>query len=477
MTRLEVRPDSGRAAEDDADSGENRDSGRNEDNQRNQDGGESGSMGGSDKAHDAGLGKARSGTAAPARKPAGPDNTDSDPRSTRVAGDQDSADLPAPRPTYRTGPPPDQAQTTPAEATVIRNLLVGEAKSALVGVAEPSAAAVTRMVSSSEKSRLSRPLVQQAPPDNAEPAKRDTPAAEVGPLLIDNGKLTSHAKSACGTTGEATRAAATLGAAVVADHRDDALVVVPERVKSLSTTALQRRGTLVRAEASIALRTFELLDGAVRVRVKRPPMLATSMSVREGGDVRYVPALLEVSGKGIQKTTLSAPGDSMEMTFSDRVESGAKPARGLTPLPAGPPLTLPEIPGAPSLGADKPAPESASADKVGTTVTISLGKLRQAADGSAVAARASAVEIAITERSYGQASPAVALDLTIGDLESAAVVAPSAGGVAGAVSGRAGGLPVTGPGAVGIALGGAGLVLAGVAAMTVGMRRNRRFRA
>jgi hypothetical protein len=402
------------------------------------------------------------------RKPTGPDTTGPAPSANPATADEDGGDMPAPAPTDR----------TEGKTTVIRDLLVGEAKTALVGTASPSAAAVTRMVNSSAKSRLSRPLVQQAPPDNPRPARRETPAAEVGPLLIDAGALTSHAKSACGTDGEATRAATTLGAAAVADHRDDALVVVPEKVESLSTTALERRAAGVRskASASIAMRTFELLGGAVQVRVTRPPTLATSMSARVGGEVRYVPAVLEVSGEGIKKTTLSAPGDSMEMTFGDRTESGAGPAAGLLNLPIGPPLTLPEVPGVPSLGAAEPE-STPAAEEPGTTVTISLGKIRQAAKGSAIAARASAVEIGITKWAYGQRKPAVALDLTIGELESAAMAADSTGGVAGAVAGRGGGLPVTGPGVGLIALGGAGLLVAGVAAVAFGLRRGRRFRA
>ena len=408
-----------------------------------------------------------------ARKPAGPGSTEDD--FTPAPTDAGEADkMPAPHPTTdRAADADSSARPERAAATVVRDVLLGEAKSALVNTGTPSAAAVTRMVNSSERSELSTPLVQQAPPDHAGPARRGTPAADVGPLLVDTGELASHAKWACGTDGEATRAATTLGAAALADSHDDALVAVPEKVASLSTTALERRGSRVRptATASLAARTIELLDGAVRIKMTRPPSLTTAMPGE--GEVRYVPAELEISGEGIKKTTLNAPGDSMEMTFGDRTESGT--GRAPVELPVGPALSLPEIPELPVLGSGEP--ESATADGPGTTVKISLGKLRQAARGGAVAARASAVQIGITERAYGDSKAGVTLAMTIGELESATVAAGPLGGVSNAVAGRAGGLPVTGPGAGLIALGGAALLVSGAAALTLTTRRRRRFRA
>jgi hypothetical protein len=333
--------------------------------------------------------------------------------------------------------------------------------------------------------------VQQAPPTNPEPDRRDTPAVETGPLLVDAGTLTSHAQwapgMACGATdGKVTRAAATLGAARVMGIGGDVLVAVPEKVESVSTTALERRGEGARtvAAATIGARTFELLNGAVTVKVVRPPALETRMSTADGGEVSYVPATLEVSGDGVEATTLNTAGDLVELTLSERdrrrTESGRLPAMG--GLGSAPPLTLPAVPGLPPVST--PAPEAAPVAEPGTRVRISLGDVRQASLGHSIAARVSAVRIAIDEsapKGYEGSVAATHLDLEMGVLESAAVAPePSGDGVSGGVSagasGGGGGLPLTGPRVDLLAVGGVLLLVVGAAAMTFGIRK-RRFRA
>ncbi len=370
-------------------------------------------------------------------------------------------------------------------ASTVGDVRVGEAKSALVAEAAPNSAAVARMVNGTGTPGLHEPLLQQAPPTNPEPTRRETPAARTGPLLLEAGTLSSHAQwrpgMACGATdGKVTRAAATLRAAQVMGAGDDVLVGVPERVESVSTTALKRNGDGARtvAAATMAVQRFELLNGAVRVKVIRPAALETRMSTRDGGAVRYVPAALEVSGDGIEAATLDTAGDTVEFTVGTRDRSRKESGVPIIGSPGtAPPLTLPSIPGLPQVST--PQPESAAVAGPGTHVRISLGDVRQGVLGRAIAARAGAIRIAISEAGGQEydGRPATLLDLEMGVLESAAVAPePTGGGVSGSVPGVGGGLPLTGPRVGLLALGGVALLALGGAAMTFGVRR-RRFRA
>ena len=371
-------------------------------------------------------------------------------------------------------------------ARTVGDVRVGEAKSALVAEAAPHSAAVARMVNGTGTPALNEPLVQQAPPTNPEPARRDTPAVEAGPLVVDAGTLSRHAQwapgMACGVThGKVTRAAAKLDGGRITGAGDDVLVSVPEAVESVSTTALERRadGARTVAAATVGARRIELLNGAVTVKVLRQPTLETRMSMVDGGEVSYVPATLQVSGDGIEAATLDTAGDVVEFTVREsrrpRTEAGRLP--DMAGLGAAPPLTLPGVPGLPAVGAAEP--ESAPAAGPGAHVRISLGDVRQAAFGHAIAARAGAVRIAISEgaaRGYDGSGTATLLDLEMGVLEAASVAPePRGGGVPGGVSGAGGGLPVTGPRVDLLAVGGAALLVLGAAAMAFGIRR-RRFR-
>jgi hypothetical protein len=384
------------------------------------------------------------------------------------------------------------------------------------------------------------------------------------------------------------------------------LVRVPGRVRSLSTTAL-KPGARAVATAGLTIGGVDLLDGAVRVRVVRPPTLTTEVSTKDGGRVRYAPAVLEVSGDGIKTSRLDTPGDIAEVTLGD-VRSGgeadgdegsdgrgssalhesstdssisrdsstrrdsssvgsssgdqgsspgdrgssdddsrssgdrdssanrdsagangsssahglsgdrdshagtqdgsASPATGSEPdtesatrnsgsldallsgqpklgaSTGGTPLPLPVAPELPKVDS---SPESAQIIGSGTRLRISVGAVREATSGRAIAARATAFKIAITQSpsdGYGDNGAhrgGVLLDLDVGVLEAAAVVPEPNAGAQSAVSsgGSRGlpiGLPVTGPAAGALALCGVALVIVGVVALRVGLRR-RRFRA
>ncbi len=144
-----------------------------------------------------------------------------------------------------------------------------------------------------------------------------------------------------------------------------------------------------------------------------------------------VPPTLEVSGDGVEDTTLDTAGDTVEFTIGTRnrspQESGRAPAMGTAP-----PLRPPTIPGLPPV--TTPAPESQPAAGPGTRVRISLGDVRQAALGHSIAARAGAIRIAIDETGTQQYDDRTTtlLDLEMGFLESPAVAPePTGGGVAG----------------------------------------------
>jgi hypothetical protein len=366
---------------------------------------------------------------------------------------------------------------------------------------------------------------------------------------------------ACGNTaGEATRAEAVLRRAGVLADGDMALVRVPGKMSGLSTTAMERGGPAARAvaAASLARGRVELLGGAVTVRIVKPPSLLATMSGTDGGEVRYKPAVLEVSGEGFQTLRLDTAGDNIELRLDEdgdpvtdqngldkrkkTTDSGSKldaaaddasdesaggsgagqpsdrgagasgasndivrklggPGRNadknrsgegsgksggglfeklpeLGALGTAKPLPLPTLPGVPPLTG--PDTEAAPAAGPGTTVKISLGDVRQAVSGHAIAAKATAMSVAITKGPDRQAyansagSNGVVLDLGLGLLEVAAVAPEPTGGVSDAVGGAAGGLPITGPRVDVLALSGVALLIAGAAALILGMRGRSR---
>ncbi|MFI5494360.1 hypothetical protein [Actinoplanes sp. NPDC051859] len=207
---------------------------------------------------------------------------------------------------------------------------IGEAKSAMVAQAQVSSAAVARMIDAKAEGTpagLTEPLHQQAPPTNAKATHRRTEAADVGPVNLGTGKLTTHAQwtagMACGAAeGEVTHAAARLKGGEILDGE---LARVPETVESVSTTKVAGRGAAATTVAAAGLRggDLELLDGAVRVRIVKPPALVARMSIKDGGEVAYQPAVVEVSGSGFKTERLSTAGDHLEITLggADRASS------------------------------------------------------------------------------------------------------------------------------------------------------------
>jgi hypothetical protein len=424
---------------------------------------------------------------------------------------------------------------------------VGDARSAMVGVTKVNSAAVARMLDVKDDETpdgVTTSLHQQAPPTNNEPAKRSISGVDVGPVSLGDGKLTAHARwepgMACAeTVGEVTRATARLSEAGVLADGEVPLVRVP-KVESKSTTELERDGqasTSV-ASAGLAVSGLELLGGAVKVEVLEAPSLRASMSTLEGGEVRYFPAVVQISGDGVETSRLDTAGDSVEITLGGKTSaegdsqpttkpgtasSAGAPEPGVlsqspvvsSPLKADDGAPLPDVPDVPEVA--EPTTESAPAVGTETTVTISLGDVRQASENHAIAARAVAMSVTIGEgtpagRAQAGYGSGRMIDFDMGVMEAAAVApepgdgggvsdggvpaggvsdgglsgsgapdgglsasgAPdgglSASGASDEKSGSDGGLPITGPNANVIALSGLALIIAGAVALFLGRR-------
>jgi hypothetical protein len=298
---------------------------------------------------------------------------------------------------------------------------------------------------------------------------------------------------ACGAaTGQVTRAeAAVTRAELLSGRTGSSLVRVPGRMRSLSTTALERRGGRVHsvARATVAGGRVELVGGAVRLSVLQPPTLTASISADGGAEISYVPAAVEVSGAGFATRRLDSAGDEVAVTLGgDRPSTEAVPAvpgdrlGGLLsdlppdafgPVPPAAPMTLGGLPprsGAPGTGAPDRRPlRNGGTDDL---LRISIGDVRQAMAGHAVAAAATAVRVEVVSGS--DARGAVMLDLDIGVLEASAVApqpATAAGGD-GATGGRGGGvLPVSGPRVDLVMAGGVSLIVMGSIFLMFGLRQ------
>jgi hypothetical protein len=175
---------------------------------------------------------------------------------------------------------------------------------------------------------------------------------------------------------------------------------------------------------------------------------------------------------------LDSAGDNVELTLGDAAGPGEASSRWdavpevSEPGAAVPGPALPDLPKV--NGSDTGIVPAAGP---GTRVRISLGDVRQAGSGHAIAARATAIHITIARgpdrQAYGNGA-GLLLDLDVGTLEVAAVTPEPAGGDSGPVAGTAGGLPITGPRIDLVALAGIALLIAGCAALVFGLRLRSR---
>jgi hypothetical protein len=368
---------------------------------------------------------------------------------------------------------------------------LGEARTAMVATAQVKSAAVARLLDAQDDGEpgWTEPLLQQAPPSHARAATRAGHAGRVGPLNLGAGNLTGHAQwdpaMACGgADGETANAQSAIHHVNLLGSAGTALVRVPQKAAGVSTTALDGTGESARtvASATVTGGGFDLVGGRVHVRMLVAPSLVATMS-SGGGEVRYQPARIEVSGDSIATKRLDAAGESVDVTLdNDAREAGLLDAADLGDLrPASRPLPLPHVPGLPTVSAPTPVTESAPADDGRTRLHITLGSVRQVEKGRAIAARAAAIDVSLTQREPtagrgkdgygGQSSSAVALHFAVGLMEAAAVAPERMTPVD--TSGTGGGLPITGPGVAGLAEAGIAMLLSGVGAVLLGVRRRR----
>ncbi|MGK5680395.1 hypothetical protein [Actinoplanes sp. URMC 104] len=373
--------------------------------------------------------------------------------------------------------------------SVVQDVRVGEARTAMIGSARIASAAYARMLdgypgdkASGTYASLVKPLLQKAPPTNAEGARRTTPAGRPGPLRLGRGRLDTHARwdagMACGqVVGETGRAEAELGSVGLLKS----VVSVPGGLTSRGTTALEHRAGETRtvARSTFAAERIDLAGGRIRLRVLQAPTLEAAMSAAAGGKVDYRPAIVEVSGEGIATQRLDAAGEHVDVALTP--DAHATESAPLTePVDVGglrkaKPLGVPAVPGLPSV--TDPEPESAPTTGGGIRLRLALGDVRHAVRGQAIAARATAVKVSLSQatasgNSYGGTS-AVSLTMSLGVLEAAAVSLGPKQRASPATAGSGGGLPVTGARLNRLAWIGGGLILVGIAAVLAGLRRRR----
>ncbi|MBU2667655.1 LPXTG cell wall anchor domain-containing protein [Actinoplanes bogorensis] len=372
----------------------------------------------------------------------------------------------------------DPSRTDGASLTEVG---LGEARTAMIAPARVSSAAYARILDGrSGNKSIAKPLLQQAPPTNAEAAQRSTPATKAGPLRLGDGKIRTHARwsagMACGqVTGETGRADTSLSSVNLLNSGTKALVQVPGTMTSRGTTAIENSGSDARtvARSTVTAGRIELAGGRVRLRVLRAPTLEAAMSATSGGKISYRSAIVEVSGDGIATKRLEAAGEHVDVSLTpDRRTMESAQLADLGDLREAAPMPVPTVPGLPSVTA--PEPESATAPAQGTRLRVALGDVRHAVKGHAIAARASAIKVALLQNSgsdgYGGGRSEVSLAMSLGVLEAAAV-SPDSPELSSA--GAGGGLPVTGPRLDRIAIVGGALLLAGIGAVLLGRRRRR----
>lgn len=405
----------------------------------------------------------------------------------------------------------------------VGNVGLGHTRSVLIAGAPVSSAGAARILNGKVAGSTTRNelVVQQAPPVQPKGAEQRTAAKRYGPVDVGSGALNARAVWApamgCGAADrEVSMASTELSRVTVTGAGNGALIRVPEKITSRSSTALRRKGATAQtvATATVTAGRMSLVDNEVRIRMLRAPQLTVSVPAGGKGRVDYRPAIVEVTTKGGKTARLDTGGEYVDITLSNNLRP-VESARSRL-LPTGD-LPLPKVPGLPTLTEIENTPLPAGAD--GPLMRISLGAVRQATDGEAIAAAATALRITVIRKdSNPDSQPSgVVADLGIGMLQAAAVAPGANRGKAGAGAGtRSGagsgsgsntgngignnpgngvgdgsgsgpgnefasspgsgdsGLPITGPRAASFGIAGAALLLGGISAVLMTARRRRR---
>ncbi|MFI1994593.1 hypothetical protein [Actinoplanes sp. NPDC020271] len=366
------------------------------------------------------------------------------------------------------------------DAQVISGVGVGDSRSVMIADAPVKSAAAGLLLDGRVAGApAAEQVLQQAPPSHGTALEQHTGSKRFGPIRIGAGAMSAHAHwepamGCAAADGETSRS----GTRVARMTLGGGLIDVPQELSAVSSTALSGHGNgaLAVASSTMSAGRFTLAGGEVQVKVLRAPTLRVSMSATAGGTVRYRPAVVEISGPTISRTTLSTASDHVDITVSNLGRVAESSTVPVLPSEGSP---LPSIPGLPTPSSGAPAGESAPADDK-AVVRVSLGNVRQASKRHALAARATAIKVSMVRPAAdqgrgkaGYASSTVVADLGIGVLEAAAV-APEHGKPVVESGVRNGTLPLTGPGLAPMLITGAGLLAGGVFALLLsGLRRRR----
>ncbi|MEV6965796.1 hypothetical protein AB0M47_11840 [Hamadaea sp. NPDC051192] len=268
---------------------------------------------------------------------------------------------------------------------------------------------------------LGSAVSQQAPPTHAGPAGYNALSQDAGVAKVGTGDLSAHAtwadRMACGRqTGPAGVSSAAVADLSVLPSSSSALVRVPRNLSSQAVTGLRTAGgrTASVAAAEVELTDLRLLNGAVAVKVLKPPTLtATATGSARTSSVEYSNPLLEISGSGVPTQRLSTPAKHVDVVL---------PATGGDPL--GTLLRGLDVPLLNSLvgnvhveglteNLQVPGPETYA------LLRISLGALDKSITDAAVEAEAASLRIQLILCGPDQAQVTV-LDLAVGLLRTSA---------------------------------------------------------
>ncbi|GAA1586608.1 hypothetical protein [Actinoplanes couchii] len=367
---------------------------------------------------------------------------------------------------------PDEESAGAASREPVGDVGLGNTRSVLIAGAPISSAGAARVLQGKVAGTTARNelAVQQAPPTQSKASGRQTGAKEYGPVSVGTGAL--HARAVwnaamnCGAgEREVSSSAAEISQFTLTGGGSGAMVRVPEKISSRSATALRQRAGISQTVATATMNAgrINLVDNEVRIRVLRAPLLTVSAGGKSRVD--YQPAVVEVTTGGGKKAQLDTAGEHVDITLSDEMRPLESAPAPLVPIGG---LPVPSVPGLPVLSRTEntPIPDGNS----GSLMRISLGSVRQATDGEAIAAAVTAIRVTVLRNDDNPDSKpsAVVADLGIGMLQAAAV-APAR--TAGAGAGRPGtGTDRPGPGADGP---GAGVDRPGVGVDRPGMDGGR----
>lgn len=311
---------------------------------------------------------------------------------------------------------------------IVGGVGLGESRAVLIADGKVNSGSAARTLNGKVAGSKDRAdlVLQKAPPVSPKATSRRTGSKRFGPMKVGDGKLSARAVwaqgMACGNAaGDTSSASTEISRVTLAGGGSAALARVPEKVTSRSGTAMRLHGGAPQsvASATITAGRISLADNEVRIRVLRAPQLRVSMTAAGRSRVEYQPAVVEVTEANSKRTRLTTPGDHIDITLSNEM----RPLESLPPSlePIGD-LPLPKV-------SDLPVTEQTPtpSDKPGSTLRISLGEVRQATRGNAIAARVTAIRVILTRNvdstspRSGSARSNVAAELGIGRLTAAAV--------------------------------------------------------